>query len=56
MTSFKGIFPFKCFAISEWYVEILTKVVNKVIYIGCLVLFSSSLEAEHNDERIMKIN
>ena len=34
------MFPFTCCAISEWYVEILTKVENNNIHVGCLVPFS----------------
>ena len=43
---FKGMFPFTCFAISERYVDMVTKVVNKDFYIGCLLPFFSSFEAE----------
>ena len=42
------MFPFTSFATSEWYVEMLTKVVNHNIYIGCFVSFCLTFEAEHN--------
>ena len=35
----KGMFPLTHFAISERYVDMLTKVINNDIYIGCLVPF-----------------
>ena len=49
------MFPSISFVISERYIAMLTKVVNNNIYIGCLVLFCSSFEAEQYGERIMKI-
>ena len=49
----QGMFLFTRFAISE-YVEMLTKVANYNIYLGCLVPLFSSFEAEQYGEGIMK--
>ena len=43
-----GCFHSHVFAIWEWYVEMLTKVVKQNIYTGCFVSFCSSWVAEHN--------
>ena len=39
----------------NYHVEMLTKLINKNIYGGCLVPVFSSSEAEQNGERILKI-
>ena len=48
---YKGAFPFTCFVISEWHVEMLAKWGNHNIYIGCLI----PSEAEQYGERIEKL-
>ena len=53
--SCKGQFPFTQIAILEYNKEMFTKVVNKYIYTSCLLSFFSSVEAEQNGERIIKI-
>ena len=51
----KGSFHSDGFAIFEYREEMFTKLVNKNIYIDCLVSFFSSVDAEQNGERILKI-
>ena len=53
--SCKGQFPFRRFAIFKYHEEMFAKLVNKNIYIDCLVQFFSSVDAEQYGERIMKI-
>ena len=51
-STYKGKFPFKCFAISEYHLEIFIKVVIKLFNMQVVWYH---FEAEQYSERIMKI-